>query len=46
MIRSQPRLVHETHPRKKKPITKKGWWSGSNVGPEFKPQYRKKKNAS
>jgi hypothetical protein len=27
---------------KKKPITKKrGWWSGSGVGLEFKPQYRK-----
>jgi hypothetical protein len=23
----------------KKPITRKGWWSSSGVGPEFKPQY-------
>jgi hypothetical protein len=22
---------------------KKGWWNGSSVGPEFKPQYSKKK---
>jgi hypothetical protein len=28
-------------PISKKPITKKGWWSGSGVGPEFKPQYYK-----
>jgi hypothetical protein len=27
----------------KKPITKKGWWSGQGIGPEFKSQYRKKK---
>jgi hypothetical protein len=27
----------------KKPITKKGWWSGSKCNPEFKPQYHKKK---
>jgi hypothetical protein len=27
--------------KKKKPITKKGWWSGSIV-PEFKPKYCKK----
>jgi hypothetical protein len=26
-------------PMPKKPITKKGWWSGSSVDPEFKPQY-------
>jgi hypothetical protein len=26
-----------------KPITKKGWWSGSRCSPEFKPQYCKKK---
>jgi hypothetical protein len=29
-------------PMPKKPITKKGWWSGSSVDPEFKPQYWKK----
>jgi hypothetical protein len=23
----------------KTPITKKSWWSGSGIGPEFKPQY-------
>jgi hypothetical protein len=27
----------------KKPITKKGWWNGSRIGPEFKPQYCQKK---
>jgi hypothetical protein len=27
----------------KNPITKKGWWSGSRLGPEFKSQYHKKK---
>jgi hypothetical protein len=27
----------------KKPFTKKGWWSGQGVGPEFKPQYHNKK---
>jgi hypothetical protein len=26
-----------------KPITKKGWWSGSRCSPEFKPQYCQKK---
>jgi hypothetical protein len=26
-------------PISKKPITKKGWWSGSDIGPEFKSQY-------
>jgi hypothetical protein len=26
-----------------KPFTKKGWWSGLDVGPEFKPQYCRKK---
>jgi hypothetical protein len=27
----------------KTPFTKKSWWSGSRLGPEFKPQYHKKK---
>jgi hypothetical protein len=28
----------------KKPSQKKGWWNGSQcIGPEFKPQYRKRK---
>jgi hypothetical protein len=27
----------------KKTHHKKGWWSGSRVGPEFKPQYWKKR---
>jgi hypothetical protein len=27
----------------KKPITEKGWWSTQGIGPEFKPQYHKKK---
>jgi hypothetical protein len=26
----------------KKTITKKGWWSGSRLGPEFKPSTTKK----
>jgi hypothetical protein len=26
----------------KKPITKKGWWSGSRLDPKFKPQYCQK----
>jgi alpha-beta hydrolase superfamily lysophospholipase len=26
-----------------KPITIKGWWSGSGVGPKFKPQHHQKK---
>jgi hypothetical protein len=30
-------------PYLKKPITKKGWWSGSKCSPEFKPQYLPKK---
>jgi hypothetical protein len=30
----------------KKPTTKKGWQSGSGVGPEFKPQYQKKKKSA
>jgi hypothetical protein len=30
-------------PSLKTPIIKKGWWSGSSVGPEFKLQYYKKK---
>jgi hypothetical protein len=29
--------------KKKKTPQKKGWWSGSGVVPEFKPQYHKKK---
>jgi hypothetical protein len=29
-------------PISKKLITKKGWWSGSDIGPEFKSQYWKK----
>jgi hypothetical protein len=28
---------------KKKPFTKRGWWSDSSVGLEFKPQYYRKK---
>jgi hypothetical protein len=27
----------------KKPLTKKGWWSGSRCSPEFKPSTIKKK---
>jgi hypothetical protein len=27
----------------KKPFTKKGWWSGSRLNPEFKPSITKKK---
>jgi hypothetical protein len=29
----------------KKPITKKGWWSGSRCRPLFQNQFRKKKKA-
>jgi hypothetical protein len=38
-------IVFETlskNPSQKKPITKKGWWSGSSEGSKFKLQYRKK----
>jgi hypothetical protein len=30
-------------PYLKKPVTENGWRSGSGEGPEFKPQYHKKK---
>jgi hypothetical protein len=30
-------------PTLKIPITKKGWWSGSRLAPEFKPPYHQKK---
>jgi hypothetical protein len=30
-------------PISKKPISKNGWWCGSGLGSEFKPQYCKKK---
>jgi hypothetical protein len=43
MVRNQPgQIVCETL-CKKKNITKKGWWSGSGEGSEFKLQYCKKK---
>jgi hypothetical protein len=34
-VRSQPgQIVHETLSKKKKPIRKKGWWSGSRWRPQ------------
>jgi hypothetical protein len=30
-------------PISKTPVIKNGWWSGSDIGPEFKPQYHKQK---
>jgi hypothetical protein len=30
-------------PNPKKPKTKKGWWSGQGVGPEFKSQNHQKR---
>jgi hypothetical protein len=41
-VQSPGQIILETLSRKK-PITKKGWWSGSRCRPEFKPQYCKKK---
>jgi hypothetical protein len=40
-------IVHKTIPQSKT-FTEKSWWSGSIVGPEFKPQYclKKKKKDS
>jgi hypothetical protein len=44
MVQSQPRQIVPGDRILKKPITKKGWWSGSSSsGPKFKPQYCKKK---
>jgi hypothetical protein len=44
MVQSQPeQIVHETLSRKN-PSQKKGWRSGSSVGPEFKLQYCKKES--
>jgi hypothetical protein len=34
-------VAHACNP--KRPNTKKGWWVAQGVGPEFKPQYRRKK---
>jgi hypothetical protein len=43
MVQSQPRQIIQKTLSPKKPITKNGWWSDQGVGPEFKPQYHKKK---
>jgi hypothetical protein len=36
-VQRQPQANMERPYLKKKPITKKGWWSGQGEGPEFKP---------
>jgi hypothetical protein len=39
---SKPAQANSSQEKKK--ITKKGWWSvAQDIGPEFKPQYQKKK---
>jgi hypothetical protein len=42
-VRSQARQTVPRDPTLKKTFTKKGWWSDSSVGPEFKPQYHTQK---
>jgi hypothetical protein len=47
MVQSQLQENSSPDPILKKPITNKGWWSGSRCSPEFKPQchhQKKKKN--
>jgi hypothetical protein len=40
LIQSQPgQIVCETLSQKNPSHKKKGWWSGSRLGPEFKPPY-------
>jgi hypothetical protein len=44
LVRNQPgQTVHETLSQKYLTHTKKGWWSGSSIGPEIKLQYQQKK---
>jgi hypothetical protein len=44
MVQSQPgQTVHKTLSQKKKPFTKRAGGVAEGVGPEFKPQYCKKK---
>jgi hypothetical protein len=42
-VQSQPGQIVQETLSQKKPFTQKGWWRGSSVAPEFKPQYGKKK---
>jgi hypothetical protein len=44
MVQRQPgQTVHKTLSQKKKPFTKRAGGVAEGVGPEFKPQYCKKK---
>jgi hypothetical protein len=46
-VQSQPGHIVQRDPILKKPFTKKDWWNGLRCrGPEFKPQYCKKKKKS
>jgi hypothetical protein len=43
VVRSQPGQIAPETLSQKKPITKRAGGVAQNVGPEFKPQYHKKK---